>query len=719
MPLVGYVNRWSVQQKGELIFHVSSSRDYDVSIVRLFHGDTNPAGPGFKSQPVAEIGHGFPAVVQDIHLGSYVRLDPDEAFPSDALTLSFWIQPTLFGPGPQGLVTRAPNDTEGWALFLSPGGHIVWRVGNDELVSAPVPLGRWTNVSASFDGDVMRMWVQPLEFDPLGSWPQLCEAPCGSPGVTAAPLLAGALAEAQLYRPEGCFNGKLSGLHVYNSALDLALLGGPAARPGAVLEWHFGLEVGSRRAVDRGPRKRHGEVVNRPARCVTGPHWRRQTDRYADAPDEYDAIWFHADDLEDCRWSPSFTFTIPADLPSGVYAAELRDGNETRHLPFFVTPPVGKARASMAVLIPTLSYLAYSNESLPPNILAPITPRRGPALQADDYSYISANRILSLYDYHLDGSGRCMTTTLRPNLTSMNPSHRIRLFDGPHQLSADLHLIDWLQEKSFDCDVITDHELHLHGANLLEPYRVVITGTHAEYWTSGMLDGLERYKQDGGRVVYLSGNGLYWVTALDDSGTVAEIRRRGGTETWSAAGGEVTISLSGEAGGLWKDRGRAPQRYVGVGMAAQGADRGAPYRRTPQSYDERAAFIFAGIDNELLGDFPALVLGHGAAGYEIDRADVGLGTPRHALVLASSTGFSDCYQYVREQTGLTTPFDGGTLNPEVRADIVYFEGPNAGAVLSVGSIAFCSTLSYNNYENNISILLNNVLTTFNDPAWTP
>lgn len=312
-----------------------------------------------------------------------------------------------------------------------------------------------------------------------------------------------------------------------------------------------------------------------------------------------------------------------------------------------------------------------------------------------------------------------MTTVLRPSLTSVNPSHRCRLFDSPHQLCADLHLIDWLHAKGISYDILTDHQLDTDGSARLKPYRVVLSGTHHEYWTENMLDGLSDYQQQGGRFVYLSGNGLYWVTALDETGSIAEIRRRGGTETWSAAPGEALISLNGKYGGLWRDRGRPPQLRVGVGMASQGFDRGSPYKRHKESYDARVAFAFAGIEEELLGDFPALVLRYGAAGYEIDRADFELGTPHHALIVATADGFSDSYQHVREETYVTAPLNGGTMDPEVRADMVYYEGPNGGAVFSVGSIAFCSTLSFNNYSNNISSLLGNIVKTFSDSGWTP
>ena len=48
----------------------------------------------------------------------------------------------------------------------------------------------------------------------------------------------------------------------------------------------------------------------------------------------------------------------------------------------------------------------------------------------------------------------------------------------------------------------------------------------------------------------------------------------------------------------------------------------------------------------------------------------------------------------------------------IRADMVYFEAPNGGAVFSVGSIVFCGSLSHDGYNNNISQLLGNVLTRF-------
>jgi N,N-dimethylformamidase len=82
------------------------------------------------------------------------------------------------------------------------------------------------------------------------------------------------------------------------------------------------------------------------------------------------------------------------------------------------------------------------------------------------------------------------------------------------------------------------------------------------------------------------------------------------------------------------------------------------------------------------------------------------------LILATATGFSDSYQHVVEEILSTDNEQGGTTNPLVRADIVYFEGPHGGAVFSVGSIAWCAALSYNDSDNDVSRITENVLRHF-------
>ena len=81
------------------------------------------------------------------------------------------------------------------------------------------------------------------------------------------------------------------------------------------------------RVTDRSPRQRHGRTVNLPARAVTGFNWTGDVLDWRAAPEQYGAIHFHADDLEDAEWEESLSFTVPEGTPSGIYAARLRAGD--------------------------------------------------------------------------------------------------------------------------------------------------------------------------------------------------------------------------------------------------------------------------------------------------------------------------------------------------------------------------------------------------------
>ena len=232
-----------------------------------------------------------------------------------------------------------------------------------------------------------------------------------------------------------------------------------------------------------------------------------------------------------------------------------------------------------------------------------------------------------------------------------------------------------------------------------------------------MLDALEGYLGDGGSIAYLGGNGFYSVTTLSDDGSLIEVRRPNGSRPWASRPGEGRHAMTNEMGGLWRFRGRSPQRLFGVGFAAQGwtsrGDECAPSRPYDQVADRTiplAAALLSGInEGERIGDFPTLGLGVGAAGDEVDRTDAALGTPAHAIVLATARGFSVHYQAVVEDRleineASTLPDD-----PSVRSDIVCFETPRGGLVFAVGSMQWFSALSYRDYVNTVATLTRNVI----------
>lgn len=229
-----------------------------------------------------------------------------------------------------------------------------------------------------------------------------------------------------------------------------------------------------------------------------------------------------------------------------------------------------------------------------------------------------------------------------------------------------------------------------------------------------MIRSTQDYLQSGGRMMYLGGNGMYWVTQLDPAtGASVEIRRRGpSTRAWEPEPGEAHLSSTGELGGLWRHRWIAPQPWLGVGFTAETSGSGRPYARQPGSYSDAGRFVFRDTDEDLIGDMPNLIQSYGAAGYEFDRADVLLGTPTTTTVLATATGFSDDAQACSEEILTSDSGQSGSVSPLVKTDMVLVEYPKGGAVFSTGSITWSGCLSQNNYQNNVSTVTRNVLEAF-------
>ncbi|MCS5608725.1 MAG: N,N-dimethylformamidase, partial [Alphaproteobacteria bacterium] len=186
-------------------------------------------------------------------------------------------------------------------------------------------------------------------------------------------------------------------------------------------------------------------------------------------------------------------------------------------------------------------------------------------------------------------------------------------------------------------------------------------------------------------------------------------RAEDGTRAWMSPVGEYYQSFNGEYGGLWRRNGRPPNRLVGIGFAAQGFERSAFYERQAGAEDPRAAFALVGVGDGPIGNFGSI--GGGAAGEEIDRWDTRDGTPVHALVLARASDFgNDMLRTKEDFLSTMPPFN----DPNVRADMVFFECPSGGAVFSTGSIAWISSLAHNGYDNNVAQITGNVLRRFLD-----
>jgi N,N-dimethylformamidase len=733
--VVGYTNVWSVLPGDTLEAKVSTygPERYHADLVRIICGDDDPDHGIFHEQELDAPFNGEHAGrTQETNGGSCVIVPFSQPLAAlESFTVQVWVFPTLPDHGEQGIIAHWDEEAgRGFALIVDDNGAAALRVGNGsgttQEIACPQPLAtrRWHLVAASYDAETGQIEVVQ-EFRGPGVEVDNSSSASGTGAFRPAanPLLMAALPSGDMpgvASTRSHFNGKLDRPRLTGRTLSraesraLAWDAAPQEREAAlVAAWDFAREIGTNHVHDAGFNRLHGATRNLPARGVKGFNWSGNEQSWRHAPHEYGAIHFHDDDHYDAGWQTDFSYVVPNDLASGLFAVRLRADDDETYLPFFVPPPRGTATAKLAFLASTVTYMAYANYQWHLHeYFAEVTDLSWTPLDRDDVFLHEHPEIgLSTYDTHKDGSGVRYASRLRP---VFNTAPKTAL--GSYNLNLDTLVLGWLHAQDIPCDVITDEDLHHEGGALLERYDAVVTGAHPEYFTTPMWDGLRGYLGRGGRLAYLGGNGFIWRCAMSDAmpGVVELRRAEDGIRYRDEEPGEYYLGFTGEYGGLWRRVGMAPQALVGVGTVAVGFDASGVYLRKPESFDARAAFIFEGIaDDEVIGDFG--YLGGGASGGEIDAADPLLGTPAHTLVVASSVGHSADTWLVPDETGFHHSAMNGTQNPRIKADMTFFETPNGGAVFSVGSIAWSASLPHNGWQNNVARISENVIRRFLAP----
>lgn len=691
IPLLGYVDKLSGRPGDVLEFKVSSlsTNPFEASLVRSISADPNPAGPGIIEEDASEFfrPQSFESVERPFCPGSYGVARSPVSIPADAaVEVTATIFPTLLSGSIQSILTIGEFD-----LRLDEQGAASVQV-NGKIITTDVPLKlrNWYQIVVRIEDGLVTI-VQQM----LGRNPESCvqgqRSIEMSLNITGKPVVAALLVNG---RATQHFNGKIENPKIL-------------ANDQTLCAWDFSPGISTTVvSASSGPDL---DLINFPTRAMTSSAWDASEMNWAHKPDHYSAIHFHEDDIYDFEWGTDFSFKIPDDMPSGVYAMKLECDGHYDEIPFFVCAPIGLRRTDLCVLISTFTYTIYGNHARPDYV--PEWQER--IKEWDAYPYNPAEYPhygLSTYNYHPDGSGICHASHRRP-LFNLRPGYFTfgnSACSGLRHFPADMHLISWLHAKGIDYDLITDAELHNEGAAAIAGYRAVSTATHPEYHTENTLNALRDYRDFGGNLLYLGGNGFYWRIAIhEENDSMMEIRRaEDGIRAWAAEPGEYYNAFDGTYGGLWRRNGRAPQDLVGIGFAAQGEFFGDPYKRV--SSDPEFDWVFEGIADDLIGDFG--LSGNGAAGFELDHIDYRIGTPQNTVLLAQSVTRDDTFMLVpEEQLTHLTNLSGGPEKDALRADMIYTEYPGGGSVFATGSITFCGSLPWNNYENNVSQLLKNVV----------
>ena len=665
LGIVGYADPFVVSPGATVSLHASSTdSEAMVQLVRLGHDGEHATESNIGTATTITLRH------EALPHGSWGEIP--EVPVGDAVSLWVWI-----GRYPDAGATLA--DLGDLELRLGSDG----RLRSGTAASPPLDLFRWYLVAAG------RGWcsVAPKPTAVLGSSAQVERA-------DEVPLVQRDSAPATLRLGVG-FDGKIARPAVHTDV-----------EPARIMEWAASPASSADASWDLAERLDTQEIAGAlagnwqqgPTRAVPGPDWNGTDLDWRSAPSHYDAVWLHTDDLIDASWPAATHVELAADTTGGAYGFRITSPSGTDLVPFFVRTEA--PRADVAVLLPTLTYLAYANEHVQAPLVALTDEVAAP--------FARANHLLSWYDRHLDNSRGAFVSTKRP-LLGVRPDHRFRYLGADHGLSADLALLGWLDRRGITYDVITDHQL---DADAELPYRALVTGGHPEYWTEPMLDTLDAFLADGGRLAYLGGNGFLWSTAVDPARSWLAEMRRGQVENVPLDGeaGEDHLQLTGRPSGLWRTVGRPEAERVGVATTAMGFGDGVPYERTTMSDDARAARIFEGVTLRSIGAFGPK---QGVVGYEVDFANRFLGTPAHALVVATAQ--------LPEHFAPFAPmgFPGPTGENPIsrrRADMVFFETASGGAVFSASTILWNQSLCANGDDNEVAQITDNVIRWFAEDA---
>ncbi|MBT6349602.1 MAG: LamG domain-containing protein, partial [Proteobacteria bacterium] len=603
ITLTGYCDRFSVKPGEEINFMVSAegTKRAEAQLVQLIHGDETPGGPGFLEKEVPGPIDGAQTVFQQFtQAGSFARVvDPEcHLAVEGSFTLWAYVWPTTPEKGRQGILTRwSVMTNRGYALGINETGSLEFWVGDGrkvESVRAEVGLNprQWYFVAASYErssGQVL-LYQKALEnrysnllskIVPLDMDSFVTESLPIEPADAELDFLWAGSNDHNAERGNfvsQLYNGKIDRCGVTASAMTRAELDQlTVAGPGEseyLAHWDTTLGYSDTgigdELIDVGPHGLNAQGWNRPVRASTGFNWNGKDDCFRLAPDQFGGVWFHDDAIVDCCWKPTFSMTLP-ELRSGVYAVRLRAGDVEDHLCFFVRPK--KPQAAIAMLMPTCSYLAYANDRLGLDYpVSQLVSAHVPVFHKWDMDLAKHPEYgASTYDHHSDGGGVCYSSRRRP-IFNIRPRHRMAGTAVAWQFPADLSIIYWLEKRGYDYDVITDEDLHQEGVECLSPYQVVINGTHAEYYSERMMDATEDYVAAGGRLMYLSGNGYYWVVSFreDDLGCMEVRKLESGSRAWQAMPGEHYMASNGERSGVWRNRGRPPQKLLGTGFTSEG-----------------------------------------------------------------------------------------------------------------------------------------------------
>lgn len=739
--LLGYSSELTVRPGQTLDFFVSdfSGEGFQADLVKVINGDAVTRYRDlFEVIPIASAFEGhYPGQKQLLDLGSYIEVE-NPTLPTKSFTVGAYIYPT-FNPETyeapdldnidplhppslnigqrvkrQTIISRRDEITKtGWALQLNEQNHLVLVSGQDEFtLDLALNTFDWSYVALSYDLPTQRftLLVKETPFSAADQFTARAKTKTGKAKVHHHGSLRIGASRGQegnkRRQPADVFNGRVQDVKFVDQALDADGLNELMAEHSKIQAnafFDFSKAQGDK-VRDTVEPNNLGIIYNLPELAIRG-RFAKGAIQFSQAPKEFNAIKFNVDDLYDAEWQPSFSFTIPKNLTSGVYAARLVQGPFTEYITFFVAAEKNKPQAKLAVWLSDYNYMAYSNITLG------VTAAKnypGHNFNNSDLDFLKAHPEFGtggVYNQHADGLYFNYGSRKRPDI-HMKPG------GFAYNFVQDTHIIAMLEHFNTPYDIISD-ELVDNEPEILQQYQAIISASHPEYVTTEMFDAIEHYQQTGGRFLYIGGNGWFWSVGTHPS-------LKGVMESRNFSPTAERYLTDGRRGGLMMEAGRNTGVTFGNEMAGMIFNGSSSMKKMPDAANPRASWIFSGCKEGInFGAYGIDRARGGCAGFEIDKYNPGNGAPRHALHLADSNPLIKTVEHVKLSVmpaSVTYEQDQCEISQWAKASMVFFETANGGAMFSTGSITWISSAPENHWQNDVCRITMNVINRFLDPT---
>ncbi len=265
--------------------------------------------------------------------------------------------------------------------------------------------------------------------------------------------------------------------------------------------------------------------------------------------------------------SPTHHQFVTAPEQSGLYYFRARTPSGLRFsFPWIVAPP--RPTAPLAVLASNITWNAYNSFG-----------GRSNYIHADELP--PTPTVNSRYDLERYREAEFLTWSA--------PSYAPLSFDRPepfnhidfderltdpiegrqacHLAPAEWRLLGWLEHRGLAYDFYAETQLD-EGTLDLSAYRALVLSVHPEYWTRRMYDRVKQWVfHDGGRLLYLGGNGLNGEVEIEGPAMRVHNGRITGLDV-AGIGAESRFALRHES----------EANLLGVVFTPPGAMTGRPYR---------------------------------------------------------------------------------------------------------------------------------------------